>query len=154
MSTSIRESILENIKTTLQEITIANGYNNTLVSVERWKQRGNNIRLVPCVVVNAGPEEKQPRPNPQVTSKLSVFLDVYMRQDDTDTTNSDTVINSLALDIEKALMIDYTRGGYAEETNIINIVPFESLEGQPIFGIIFELEIIYKHLLTDPAVYV
>lgn len=154
MSTSIRESILENIKTTLQGVTAANGYDNTLVNVQRWKQRGNDTRQVPFVVINAGPEEKQPRPNPQVTCKFSVFLDVYTRQADGDAVNSDTLLNSLALDVEKALMVDHTRGGYAEMTNIISIVPFESVEGQPIFGIIFELEIIYQHKMTDPAVYV
>lgn len=154
MTTSIRESILENIKTVLEAITVVGGYNNDIESVQRWKQRGNITKDVPCIVINAGMEVKDPGPDPQSTCKFTVTLDVYMRQDDTDTTNSDTALNSLYLDIEKALMADYTRGGYAEETSIRSAVPFESVEGQPTFGIIIELEIMYRHSRTDPAVYV
>ena len=154
MSTSVRENILENIKAVLQAITAGAVYNNTIASVQRWKQRGNDTRQVPCIVINAGIEAKDPGPDPQSTCKFTVTLDLYMRQDDDDTANSDTVLNSLYLDIEKALMADYTRGGYAEETSIRSAVPFETVEGQPTFGIIIELEIMYRHSRTDPAVFV
>jgi hypothetical protein len=154
MSTSRKESILENIKTTLETITVANKYNNTIASVQRWNKKGNDIRLVPTIVINAGPESKEPGPDPQTTCKLSVNLDVWTRQDDDATENSDTVLNSLDLDIEKALMADYTRGGYAEETSILSVVPFESAEGKLSFGLIIEVQILYKHKFTDLALYV
>ena len=47
-------------------------------------------------------------------------------------------------------MVDYTRGGFAENTNIKSNMTFEAVEGQPNAGIVVELEIIYQHLITDP----
>ena len=154
MSTSIRENILADLKTTLEAITIASGYNNTIASVQRWDSRGNNCVDVPCIVINSGQEEKRPEPNPQATCKFTVYLDIWDRQDDDETRSSDQIISGLLADVGKALMVDPTRGGNAEDTNILNNVPFETVEGQPSFGIIVELEIVYKHKLTDPTVYV
>lgn len=154
MSTSRRELILDNIKDTLELITTDNGYNNTLASVQRWKQKGNSLVNIPCVIISAGREEKDPAPNPQATAKLTVFIDLWTRQDDDDTSDTDTLLDSLLLDIEKALAVDYTRGGYAEDTIIRGITPFETVEGSPHCGLMIELEIVYKHKLTDPALYI
>jgi len=154
MSTSIRENILAELKTTLELITAAHGYANTIASVQRWNQRGNSLALVPCIVINSGQEVKKPEPNPQATCRFTIYLDVWYRQDDDETRPSDQIISSLLADVEKAIMVDPTRGGNAEDTNILNNVTFETVEGQPSFGVIVELEIAYKHKLTDPTVYI
>ena len=147
---TIREQILENIKSTLETIRVANGYANDIASVQRWLQKGNTFRLIPCIIINAGPEEIEQTPNPLVTCKFTVYLDVFVRQEETDTISTDALLNSLLGDIEKALMIDYTRAGLAENTNIKSNMTFEAVEGQPNAGIVVELEIIYQHLITDP----
>jgi len=149
---TVRESILENLRTTLEQITVANGYHNDIVSVQRWRQSGNSLLNVPCIVINAGPEEKEPVPNPFTTCRFTVYLDVWMRQDAADLQPTDALLNSLLGDIEKALMVDYTRGGFAKDTNIKSNVLFETLEGQPQAGIVIELEIIYQHKQDDPEV--
>ena len=147
---TIREQILENIKSTLETIRVANGYANDIASVQRWLQKGNTFRLIPCIIINAGPEEIEQTPNPLVTCKFTVYLDVFVRQEETDTISTDALLNSLLGDIEKALMVDYTRAGLAENTNIKSNMTFEAVEGQPNAGIVVELEIIYQHLITDP----
>ena len=147
---TIRENILENIKSTLETIRVANGYANDIASAQRWLQKGNTFRLIPCIIINAGPEEIEQTPNPLVTCKLTIYLDVFIRQEETDTISTDALLNSLLGDIEKALMVDYTRGGFAENTNIKSNMTFEAVEGQPNAGIVVELEIIYQHLITDP----
>jgi len=153
-STSIRESILENIKTVLQGIMTTAGYNNTIASVQRFKARGNDINAVPCVVVIAGPEDKEDHPDPQKTCTLTISLDIWLRDDDDETVNSDTRINSVLLDVEKALMLDYTRGGYAQETHLRQITPFVVIDGGANYGVQVEVEVIYKHSRLDPAAYV
>ena len=65
---------------------------------------------------------------------------------------TDTILNSLLGDIEKAIMQDITRGGFAKDTNIKSNVLFETLEGQPQAGVVMELEIIYQHKQDDPEV--
>ncbi|MGE0267888.1 MAG: hypothetical protein AB7S78_05495 [Candidatus Omnitrophota bacterium] len=149
---TIRERILANIKTTLELITVANGYINTIASVQRWDKRGNPLRQVPCIVVNAGQEEKQMTPNPYFTCRLSVYLDVWIRQDEADATATDVILSGILGDIEKALMIDNTRGGFAIDTNIKSNVPFETVEGQPHAGLTIELEILYQHTQSDPSI--
>ncbi len=149
---TIRERILANIKTTLEAITIANGYDNTIASVQRWDKRGNPLRQVPCIVVNAGQEEKQMSPNPYFTCRLSVYLDVWIRQEEADATATDVILSGILGDIEKALMIDNTRGGFAIDTNIKSNVPFETVEGQPHAGLTIELEVLYQHTQSDPSI--
>lgn len=149
---TIRERILANIKTTLEAITTGNGYSNTIASVQRWDKRGNPLRLVPCIVVNAGQEEKQMQPNPYFTCRLSIYLDLWIRQDESDSTATDVILSSLLGDVEKTLMIDTTRGGFAIDTNIKSNVPFETVEGQPHAGLTIELEILYQHTQSDPSI--
>lgn len=154
MSDSIRELILENIKTTLQGITVAAGYNYTAATVERWQQKGNSTSLSPHIIIHSGPETKTPGPDPQTECDLSIIVEAGYRQDDTDTTVSDTIVSRLLADIEKALTQDHTRGGYAEETKISGNIPFEYVDGQPRFGIMVQVEIKYAHKYSDPAAYV
>lgn len=149
---TVRESILENLRTTLEAISVVNGYHNDIASVQRWRQSGNSLVLVPCIVINAGPEEKEPSPNPFTTCKFTVYLDVWIRQAQDDPQSTDTLLNSLLGDIEKALMVDYARGGFSKDTNIKANVLFETLEGQPQAGVIIELEIIYQHKQDDPEI--
>ncbi|MDD5450197.1 MAG: hypothetical protein PHO42_06370 [Candidatus Omnitrophica bacterium] len=149
MST-VRENIIANLKTTLEAITQANGYNNDIASVQRWMQRGNILKSVPCIVISAGQEDKKPEPNPLMTCRLSVYLELYLRQNETDQTPTDSLINSLLGDIEKALMLDYTRGSFALDTNIRAIMPFETQEGQANAGAVIEIEILYQHQQNNP----
>ena len=151
MST-VREQIIDNIRTTLQGITVGNGYENTMQSVQRWDKRANSLLQVPCVIISAGQEQKVPTPNPFYTCHLTVYLDVWIRQDASDALSTDSRLSSIAGDISKAVMQDYTRGGLAKDTVEHGSQPFFTEEGQPNAGLICELEIIYQHKQGDPAV--
>lgn len=152
MALTIRENILEAIKTVLETITTGNGYANTIVSIQRWNKNGNSLLSVPCIVINAGPEKKEPAPDPMTTCKLSVSLDLWIRQKETDTQSTDTILSSFLGDIEKALMADHTLSGNARDITIQNIFPFETVEGQPHSGLIIEMEVHYRHQRTDPTI--
>ncbi|MFH1385110.1 MAG: hypothetical protein ABIH47_09160 [Candidatus Omnitrophota bacterium] len=151
MADSTRELIFKNIKSILEAITVANGYNNDFTSetIQRWQQRGNTTRVVPCIIINAGPEEYQPAPSPYYTAKLTVYLDVWQRQQEGDTVPTDTLLNALLADVIKAILVDETRGGNAVDTDIVSCVPFETVEGQPMCGIIVELEIMYQFIPSN-----
>jgi hypothetical protein len=87
-----------------------------------------------------------------MTCRFTVYLDVWVRQDEGDPQSTDSILNSLLGDIEKAIIGDVTRGGNAKDTNIKSNVLFETMEGQPHAGIVVELEIIYQHKQNDPEV--
>ena len=149
---TVRENILENIRTTLLGVAVSNGYENTLQSVQRWDKRGNPLKDVPCVIISAGSEKKEPTPNPLFTCRLTVFLDVWIRQDASDLLSTDSRLSSIVGDIGKAVMADYTRGGWAKVTNDQGSAPFESVEGQPHAGLAMEIEVVYQHRQNDPSV--
>ena len=148
---TVREKILENIKAALELIKTENGYENDILSVQRWKQSGNSTLLVPCIIVNAGGEPRRQTPNPLVTCDLTVYLDLWVRQDENAAVSTDTYLNSLLLDIENALMSDYTRGGLAQNTEITNLEPFRGVEGNPHAGVSIEVKIRYRHEQGDPT---
>lgn len=151
MSLTVRENIFANIKTVLAGITVAGGYANTIGSVQRWNQNGNNLKSVPAIIIKSGPETKSPVRSYNLTDcRLNVMLDLWIREAETSTDDSEIVMNSLFGDIEKILNLDITRGGYARDTRILSATPFETVEGEPLFGLAIELEIIYAHKQTDP----
>jgi hypothetical protein len=152
MSLTIRENIMLNLKSTLEAITKAHGYANTIASVQRWNQRGAIFSNFPTIIINAGPEDKKPEPHPLATCSFKIYIDIWTNQPEDETLSSDEILNSLLGDVEKALAADITRGGHAIDTNITGNLPFETVQGQPQIGISIEIEVIYQHQLTDPAV--
>lgn len=154
MANIVRETILENIKTTLEGITVANGYVNTIASVQRWKQSGNLTVDIPCIFISAGPEEKlqslEQSNNAVQSCNFTVNIEVWTRHDEAVVEGStDTVLNSLLGDVEKALLVDHTRGGNAEDTKLTGNIPFETVEGLPHVGLIIETQILYRHKRGD-----
>lgn len=151
MSVTVRENIFANIKTAIEGITVVNHYANDITNVQRWKQNGNSLNVTPAVIVKAGPETKSPARSYNLTDcKLTVMLDLWYREAETSTADTETALNSLLGDIEKALVADITRGGYARDTKITSIVPFETVEGEPFAGLAIELEIDYANKQNDP----
>ncbi|MCK5161646.1 MAG: hypothetical protein KAQ99_08750 [Candidatus Aureabacteria bacterium] len=151
MSKTVREKILEDLETTLALIKTEEGYENDILSVQRWKQSGNSTVNVPCIIINGGSEPRSQHPNPLITCILKVYLDLWIRHDEEAAESTDTYINSLILDIENALMVDYTRGGYAQNTEIVNLDPFRGVEGNPHAGVTIEVDIKYRHEQGDPT---
>lgn len=150
LKVSVRENLLENIKTTLEGITKANGYDYDIASVQRWKQHGNDFISQPVIIICAGNEEKEATPSSLVTCNLKVYLDVYVRQEEDATEPTDTLLNEILRDIEVALSADYTRGGYAHETRVTNIFPFVTSEEAPHAGFTIEVTVLYQHDYGDP----
>lgn len=147
---SVRENIYLNLKTTLEGVTVANGYRNTIQSVQRIKQDAQVTVSIPAVVIAAGDEREDPAPDPLVTCVMTVYLLVYTRDDPDDSNPADTRVNSLLSDIKKALQVDNTMGGYALDTNTRGNAPFDTEDAQANVGIIIEVEIVYEHLRSDP----
>ena len=146
----VRERILQDIETALGQISTANGFGNDVKSVQRWMQHGNSLYDTPCIIVAAGPEEQQSGPFPLVSCDLSVELTLWYRQPEDDTTPTDSYLNSLLQDIIRALYADYTRGGLAQDTEIVSVLPFESIEGQPYAGLIIEVQVKYRFVRSNP----
>lgn len=151
MADTIRERIVKNIVTSLQGITVANGYDNTVLSVQRLKQSGNPAIDVPLILVAEGPENASAGPNPLTNKVLEVSIGIVTRQDEAvDPRSADEMMNSLRGDVEKAMVSNYTRGGLAIDTMATGGTRIGVQEGEPELGIEMLFEIHYRHARTDP----
>jgi len=152
---TIRERILEHIKRTLEQISIEAGYyfDFTEKTVQRWSMHGNRMIDLPMVVISPGDEEETSLLNGFEECVMSVYLDVFFinSEGDDEEFSTDTYLSRLQGDIKKAVLIDYTRGGNAIDTDIAGTTPFETTEGQHYAGIIVELKIRYRHKRDNPA---
>lgn len=151
MSNSQRENIIANVVTALGNVTTGNGYNNTLVSVQRFQQDGLSIASVPCAVVNFDQERKTVGPLDRVTCTLDIGIDVWAVHDPASVSGSTaTLIDSLAADVEKAVMQDTSRGGLARDCYIETVSPFRLTEGMPVVGQSIRLVCIHVTDISDP----
>ena len=151
MSNSQRENIIANVVTALGNVTTGNGYNNTLVSVQRFQQDGLSVASVPCAVVNFDQERKVVGPLDRVTCTLDIGIDIWAVHDPVTVSGSTaTLLDSLAADVEKAVMQDTSRGGYARDCFIETVMPFRLTEGMPVSGMSLRLTCTHVHDISDP----
>lgn len=149
---SIRESIMKDIKATLEGVTVGAGYANTIASVQRFRQAGQSTLQVPCVFLIETTEEAADGPDPLITKHLTVVLYVVTRQDEsTDSRSGDEVMNSLRADIEKAVLSTRTRGGYAIDTKPLGSEEMDLEVGGPDLKTQLHFEVMYRHQNTDPT---
>lgn len=159
MADSVRELILKDVVTTLQGVTGAAGYANTLHSVQRFRQAGQTLADVPLCVIMEG-EDSVAFEGPLsgagslTTRNLIVNLVLIVRQDDdTDPQPATEVMNSLLADVQKAMLggARFQRGGHAIDTTEIGIGELDVEEGQPELVQTIAFRIQYRHRFDDPT---
>lgn len=118
MPETIKELILKDIKATLETISSIN-------NVQRFQVQGNDTGARPCIIVIQGEVSTAGEaPDPQVEKEVMIFLDVFDRQDVTiDARNADEIMNIHESNIEAALQLTPKRGGYAEDTSPLDVLP-------------------------------
>jgi hypothetical protein len=150
--TPVSELIADNIVTTLGGITTTGGaYHHTASAVMRRKQFGqptsNNL-----IIVNLGDKERNDEANPKnrrITWVQSYWIDFYIIEAEGGG-DIDERINKAVSDVEKILMVDHTRGGYAHDTFPSGAVIFPDEEGGGVAGVSVLIRVQYRTLLTDP----
>jgi hypothetical protein len=109
VATPKRTLILNDLVTTMQSITVANGYNSTVAKVTRapraWTEVAPPDR--PFIAVVAGPERPRELPG-QYRVELDVLLHCLVEAATEEA--KITAINNLRNDIRKAINVDQTRG--------------------------------------------
>lgn len=155
MADTIREKIVKNIETTLKTISKANGYENDIKSVQRLLQSGQVVTDVPLLIIAEGDEDAEEGPLATAIltlKRLGVFVVVQTRHDEAiDTRASDEILNTLRADVEKAMMVDHTRGGFAIDTHPPSSTALDTEEGQPEIASLMQFQIDYRHARQDPT---
>lgn len=153
MAESVREKIMQHIQDTLEWITVENGYSNTLRSVQRFRQDGQELANLPAAILIEGSDDVESNGPLELTSRsLMVSVVLIHRQDtDTDARAASELMNSLLADVQRAMQVDHTRGGVALDTTEIGIGELNVEEGQPELVQSIAYRIAYRHERRDPT---
>lgn len=150
MSNPVIEHIANNIKTTVDGITTANGYNQDLTGIRPKKNDFSDVTPDNGVVL-VWQEDDSPLDGAALSAVefLQEFvLFCIVTPPKTSSDSLDTYLNQVKSDIRKALMVDHTRGGYALDTTIGASKKFD--DGNGFTGIAVSCLVSYRTSLTDP----
>lgn len=144
MTESILENISANIATTLAGVTTAAGYHQTLIVKRSRRSDFEDIAAedFTAIVIQEAESERE-SPYSHTDRAMNYLVPVILMDDDRSTLALDTLKNRVRADIEKALRVDPTRGGYALDTVLKPPDDFAH-------GITVKFEVWYRFNENDP----
>lgn len=153
MSDPIVEKIADNIADKLAEITVANGFSQTLDPIVRPRQPDfGNTTWADLTVLVVQDDTETVKSETGLTFKVLKFKIVAIVQDgDNGTDPIDIRKNQVAADIEKKLMEDIRRGLAANcwGTEVGPVEPFNDSAGKS-SGVIVNVEVRIAHVMGNP----
>ena len=151
MSIPITEYIAENIKTAINEITIANGFNEDLVAIRRKRIDFQDVAPENGkVLIMQGEDERLQEPVGFAAWSQKYLIVAIVIDSDKATDSIETRMSKVRDDIRKKLVEDATRGGYAVDTINGPATPFD--DGEGFTGIVLETDVHYRTQFADPYV--
>ena len=153
MADSVREKIMKHIQRTLEGITLENGYANTLRSVQRFRQDGQELANLPAAILIEGSDDVDSNGPLELISRSMTLSVVLIQQQDTDidAKSASEIMNSLIADVQTAMQVDHRRGGVALDTTEVGIGEMNVEEGQPELVQSIAYRIAYRHERNDPT---
>lgn len=148
----LRDRILENIKTTIENVVQGATYHTTVGYVAR------EAPTVPPKVTSAfvfatgeGDEirflQGGASSNGLTDTKMRVSVAVFFPRETVD----DSTAQKVVADIERAVLTDRNRGGEAINTTPAARSIFTARETEPMFGIGIQFVVHYRHEFADPT---
>lgn len=144
---------MKHVQAALEGITVENGYANTLRSVQRFRQEGQELANLPAAILIEGGDDVDLNGPLELTSRTMTVSVVLIQQQDTDVEakSASELMNSLIADVQRAMQVDHRRGGVAIDTTESGIGDMNVDEGQPELVQTIGYRIAYRHLRNDPT---
>lgn len=145
---------MKHIQATLEGITVEGGYANTLRSVQRFRQDGQELANLPAAILIEGSDDVESSgPLELISRSLTVSVVLIQQQDtDQDARSASEIMNSLIADVQTAMQVDHRRGGVAIDTTESGIGEMNVEEGQPELVQSLGYRIAYRHHRTNPTI--
>lgn len=142
---TIRSQILSNIQSTLATIATP-AYKTSVATVREWNGSVFEVNSYPCViVVPQGESHNDGRIGiVEHTMDILLVLGVYDQA-------WKTRIQDLIADVRVALTTDWTRGGVALTTQILDDEVFEADPSNPISEAQMSVRVLYRTLYNNPS---
>lgn len=145
-NTTVRESIISNVVTTLAAINVPT-YSMKVNLARRWNGNDFDINEFPAAVVVPSGESHEDGRLHLITSTMDIALHLVMRSADWS-----TEMHKLLADARVALTADVTRGGKAMTTQILSDQIYDvSKTADPICSALVEVRVLYRTLYEDPT---
>lgn len=149
---TIRELIIRDVVSALEQISVANGYDTELGSnVQRYLHEAQQMSNPPvCIVSNQGEQYDNEEVQSYAKGRLGLAVIVMCdAPDDAWTEGAEAWADQYLRDVQRAVMVDPSRGGRAIDTlfgswDFIGEDPRE-------FGFVLYLGVTYYHSHEDPA---
>lgn len=151
MADSIRELVLANAKTSLENINIQDGYKTTLRTCKRFPLSPFAVGELPAAAIYSPDEDPAPAGSIQFNERYMVLLIEYWVRETTPG-NMDTDLNNAIEDVIKALLADPQRSSNAIDTRLGAVRVFAADVDNGIGGVVVEFIVHYRFTDTDPTV--
>lgn len=144
--TPVRESIMDDIVTTLQAIATPS-YHHDVAAVHRLQGDGTlDLYELPAVIVAPPLLSWSDDTNSIQRGEMRVTCRVALD----DRIDHQQSLSWLMEDVKVALTADVTRGGFARDTNVLTDEPFMSDPSSGIAGGDFQVLVKFAHEYADP----
>jgi len=150
------EAGMKQVKARLETIQVANGYQNTVESVQRQAWEGQDLVVSRAIYIKEGAEEVVEQVasgvNVLLRCKRRVNLAIFARPAENDTLKPDEIMNSLAGDVVKAMLTPpRTFGGYFEFVTLVERLPLDAEEAKTHLAEGIGIDVHYRYRADDPT---
>jgi len=149
--TSKRETIMAYFATRLATITVANGYNTTVTTVERVitppEITETDFTDMPLVLLAEGSEAIDYEPSEMAMSEIGFTLYGYLKA--SGTTVSPTTLNAFIEDLRRLVAAESSANGNAVDT-IVTAVDVSHASGLPYASAKVSVRTLYHHEVASP----
>lgn len=147
MADTKAEKILANIETTLETITVVNGYNNTVKIVTRNTKAVLNMPMFPAIIIGKGSGTVDAMAKSSAHRKMFITIEAWTRKEK----DASQEVEKFLGDIQKAMMVDPRRGGNAINTIEVSDTPILIDSETAEIGFQVQYQIDYRTKIEDPT---
>lgn len=148
---SVKERVLQNIVSTLQNIKIIEGFAFDIGAVLRYRIAGYDTLDYPALLVVGNRETKVRRTASPDKSDVTLLVTIEVLATNDSLQDSEEYHDLIMRDVEGALMQDVTRGGMARYTDVTGTSFTVVAQQNPFALSIISVTVTYQHTTSDPT---
>jgi len=148
---SVRSDILQNLQDLVAGLKTTGGYNYNWRNAYTRARTPENMKAYPSCNLLDGGQTYSARPSSAMERRWTVDIEAVHKVISTDDDDAQTVIDKMLEDLEKAVLVDHTRGGHAIDTSLATAPPSVNTEAADLVVVYLRVEIHYRTAYSNPA---